>query len=102
MGLVYLLVSGFCEVVMVFCLKKSEGFTRKMWSLGMIVFAGVSLVLLSFAMKTTEAGIAYSIWVAIGSIGSLAMGALLFGDQLNRQQLFFIGLIIVSVIGLKI
>ena len=65
MNIIYLVLSGCCEVVMVYCLKKSEGFKNK-WGFAVLGAALSSLLLLSQAMTTLEAGVAYSIWVAFG------------------------------------
>lgn len=102
MDWLFLICSGLCEVLLVYCMKKSDGFTHKLWSLITILVSASSLTLLSMAMKTTEAGIAYSIWVAIGSVGSLLLGAFLFNEKLSKKQVFYLILIIISVIGLKI
>lgn len=102
MDIIYLILSGLFEISMVFSLKKSEGFKRKQWSVLTIILAAFSLLLLSLAMKTLEAGVAYSIWVAFGSVGSLLMGSIFFKEKISKQQLIFIVLIIFSVIGLKI
>ncbi len=102
MDIIYLLLSGLFEICMVFSLKKSKGFKKKQWSILTIVLAALSLLSLSLAMKTLEAGVAYSIWVAFGSIGSLLMGSIFFKEQISHKQLIFIVLIICSVIGLKI
>ena len=102
MGFIYLLISGFCEVFMVFGLRKSEGFSKKKWAPFVIFFAAASLVLLSQAMKTMEAGISYSVWVGMGSVGSLILGSMLFGEKLDRKTLLNLGMIIVSIIGLKL
>ncbi|HCM78212.1 MAG TPA: QacE family quaternary ammonium compound efflux SMR transporter, partial [Lactobacillus sp.] len=55
-----------------------------------------------FAMKTLDAGVAYSIWVSFGSIGALVVGSLVYGEKLNTKQMICVALIIVAVIGLKI
>lgn len=101
MDWLFLIGSGLCEVLLVYCLKKSNGFTNKLWSLIVILVSASSLTLLSLAMKTTEAGTAYSVWVAIGSVGSIILGAVLFKEKLSKKQIFYLILIIISVIGLK-
>lgn len=97
-----LVFAGCAEVLMVYALKKAQGFKNKLWSVLMVVFAACSLGGLSLAMQSLDMGIAYSIWVAFGSIGSILLGAIFLGDKVNRKQLFYMALIIVAVIGLKI
>ena len=102
MDIVYLLLSGCAEILMVFSLKKSTGFKVKKWSIATIIFAGLSLLMLSQSMLTLEAGVSYSIWVAFGSIGSLLIGLLFFKEKINWKQVLCITVILISVIGLKL
>lgn len=98
----YLCVAGLAEVAMVYCLNRSEGFKNKWWAILVLVTAGCSIFLLSKGMEYTEAGTAYSIWVAAGSIGSILLGAFVFGEKVSFKELFFLVLIIISVVGLKL
>lgn len=102
MDIVYLLLSGCAEVMMVFFLKKSQGFKVKLWGILTFLMAACSLLLLSKAMLTLEAGVAYSIWVAFGSVGSLLIGSLFFKETIKWQQSLCMVVIIISVIGLKL
>ena len=98
MNIIYLILAGLFEVAMVFFLKKSDGFIQKTWSIFFVITATCSLLFLSLAMKTLEAGVAYSIWVAFGSIGSLLLGTFLFNEKIKPLQILFMALIIISVI----
>lgn len=98
----YLIMAGTFEVGMVYALNRSNGFVELGWSGLTLLAAAASLTCLSLGMVSMEAGVAYSIWVAFGSIGAILLGAFVFHDQVNKKQLFFMALIIVAVIGLKI
>ncbi|WP_076459707.1 DMT family transporter [Limosilactobacillus caccae] len=102
MEYIYLIFSGIFEVLMVYALNCSRGFKILRWTIATLILAGLSLETLSLAMTWMEAGIAYSIWVAFGSIGSIILGVVMFHDKLKAKQLSFMALIIVAVIGLKI
>ncbi len=102
MDIIYLIGAGLAEVGLVFCMKRASGFKQLFWTVGTLFFATVSLTGLSFAMKTLDAGVAYSIWVSFGSIGALVVGSLVYGEKLNNKQMICVALIIVAVIGLKI
>lgn len=98
----YLSIAGLAEVALVYCLNRSEGFKNKGWSLLVLASSGCSIFLLSKGMEYTEAGTAYSIWVAAGSIGSIMLGYFIFDEKVTWKEIFFLFLIIVSVIGLKL
>lgn len=102
MEILILLGSGLCEVGMVYSLNRTEGFKKLAWSPLVFVFSASSFFLLSKAMTTMEAGVAYAIWVGLGSIGALFVGVKMFGDKINKKQLISIVLIVISIIGLKI
>ncbi|MEF2966261.1 multidrug efflux SMR transporter [Paenibacillus sp. M1] len=62
----------------------------------------LSFVLLSFAMREISMGTAYAIWTGIGTVGGALIGMIFYGESRNITRLFFIFLIIASVIGLKL
>ncbi len=61
----------------------------------------VSVYLLSIAMKTLPVGTAYAVWTGIGSVGTVILGIVLFGESAHLTRLFCIGLIVCGILGLK-
>ncbi|MDT9694181.1 SMR family transporter, partial [Streptomyces sp. P9(2023)] len=62
MTFVYLVLAIVAEVVATSALKASEGFTRPVPSLLVVVGYGVAFYLLSLVLRTLPVGIAYAIW----------------------------------------
>jgi len=83
-------------------LKYSDGFSRLWPTLGTLVAAMISFVLLSLAMKQLPLGTAYAIWTGIGAVGAALAGIILFGESASPARLACIGLIAVGIIGLKL
>ncbi|UYB51998.1 multidrug efflux SMR transporter [Xanthomonas sp. AM6] len=98
----YLLLAGVFEIGFALGLKYSEGFTRPWPTLGTLAGAGISLWLLTQALKDIPLGTAYAIWTGIGALGTAALGIALFGDSASPARLACIGLIVAGVIGLKL
>ncbi|CEA00471.1 Multidrug resistance protein YkkD [Metalysinibacillus saudimassiliensis] len=101
MAWIALLIAGLCEVGAVYSMnraahKKVDGY------IFMIVFFGASLALLSYAMRTIPMGTAYAIWTGVGTAGATIMGMLLFNEAKDWRRFLFIGIIIASVVGLKL
>ena len=71
---IYLLLAGIFEIGFAIGLKYTEGFTRLWPSMGTIVAAGISLWLLTQALRTIPVGTAYAIWTGIGA-GHAGRGA---------------------------
>ena len=102
MSWLLLVVAGLLETCWAVGLKYTNGFTR-LWP---SVFVGTtlvgSMVLLSIAMRTLPTGTAYAVWVGIGALGAAALGIVLFREPVTPGRLFFLGLLLVSIIGLKV
>lgn len=97
-----LLISGLLEVVWAQNLKLSNGFTKLIPTITMVIFGALSTYCLAIATRSIPLGIAYAIWSGIGEIGILALGYFLYGEVVTPPQMFFIALIITSIIGIKV
>ena len=47
-------------------------------------------------------GTAYAAWTGIGAVGTFAIGILLFKEPAKLARFFYIGLIVVGILGLKL
>ena len=102
MAWVILILAGLFETGWAIGLKYKEGITRY-WPTVWTVFAMiVSLWLLGIAMRTLPVGTAYSVWVGVGAVGTVALGIALLEEPANAARLASVGLIIAGIIGLKL
>jgi len=99
---IYLLLAGIFEIGFAIGLKYTEGFTRLWPSVGTIVAAGISLWLLTQALRTIPVGTAYAVWTGIGAVGVATLGVVLFSESASPARLGCIALIVAGVIGLKL
>lgn len=97
-----LVVAGLLEVVWALGLKYSDGFTKPLPSVVVIVGAAASFWLLSVAMRVLPAGTAYAVWVGIGAAGTALLGMALLGEAATTARLACIVLIVAGVLGLKL
>lgn len=102
MAWIYLIIAGLLEIVWAVGLKYTEGFTKPVPSLVVLVFALASFYLLGLAAKTLPIGTAYAIWVGIGAAGTVIAGMVLFGEPATVARLVCILLIVAGVAGLKL
>ncbi|MEI5989687.1 DMT family transporter [Enterococcus crotali] len=63
---------------------------------------GSSFIFLYLAMKSLPMGISYAIWTGIGAAGGAILGMLFYGESKDWRRIIFIGVILASVIGLKL
>jgi quaternary ammonium compound-resistance protein SugE len=104
MSWVYLVLAGLLEIGFTTALKMSNGFSfeRPKYILVFGAFALASFFLLNLAMRTISLGTAYAVWTGIGAAGTAVVGVLFFGEITNIPQIFFLCLLIASIIGLKL
>jgi len=102
MAWIYLVVAGLLEAAWAIGLKYTEGFTKLVPSVLTLVGIAISMFLLAVAARTIPIGTAYSVWVGIGAVGAVLLGILLLDESKDFARLFFVALLIVSLIGLKL
>ena len=101
MAWIYLIFAGIFEVVWAVGLKYCDGFTRFWPSVITILGMAISFYLLAASLKTLPMGTAYTVWTAIGAIGTVITGIFLFNEPVNLLRITCIMLILLAVIGLK-
>ena len=98
---VLLVIAGLLEAGWAIGLKYTQGFTRPLPSVLTILGIVVSMYLLAVAARSLPIGTAYSVWVGIGTFGAVILGMALLGEPVNFWRVFFLAMLIVSLIGLK-
>jgi len=58
--------------------------------------------LLLIAQRTIPMGTAYAVWTGIGAVGAFVIGLAVFSEPATLARFFFVGLIVVGIIGLKL
>ena len=99
------MTAGLCEVSGVFFLtkfQKSFGVKKAANFLILVANFAISLWLLSYAMQAMPMSVAYAIWTGIGAIGAVGVGVVFNGEKMSVQKAFYLSLITLSAIMLKI
>jgi quaternary ammonium compound-resistance protein SugE len=97
-----LILAGLFEIAMAIAFKQAAGWTRLWPSVAGIAAAAASFFLLTLALKRLPVGVAYAVWTGIGSAGAATIGIVWFGESASAARLAFIGLIVISVVGLQL
>ncbi|MFD3685311.1 DMT family transporter [Nocardiopsis sp. NPDC058631] len=91
------------EVVATTSLKLSEGFTRLVPSVVVVVGYVAAFTMLSQSLtRGMDLGVAYGVWAAAGIALVAAIGALFLGESLTWVQVGGIALIIGGVMALEL
>lgn len=62
----------------------------------------ISFIFMILAVKVLEIGIAYSVFVGIGTAGITLAEILIFGEPFSPLKILFIATLLIGVIGLKL
>lgn len=62
----------------------------------------LSYVFLALGVKELPIGTAYSVWTGIGAIGTIIYGIFFLNESKDMLRLFFMFLIIVGIIGVRL
>jgi len=83
-------------------LKYTEGFTRLWPSITTLSAMGASVALMGVAVRTLPVGTVYAVWTGIGTIGTVIVGIVFFGESASFVRLFCVLMIFSGIIGLKL
>lgn len=102
MAWIILIIAGVLEVVWAFYMKQSEGFSRLVPTLIMLVTMIGSFLLLSFSMRSLPLGTAYAVWTGIGAVGAFLVGILVLGEDASPVRILAALLIVSGLILMKV
>ena len=97
----YLAIGIVFEVIGTTCLKLSNGFTEVTWSSLCIACFVAAMYVLALSVKTLDISVVYAIWSGVGIALISLIGVFFFQEHFTFLKLFFIGLIMLGVIGLQ-
>ncbi|PAF47896.1 QacE family quaternary ammonium compound efflux SMR transporter [Helicobacter sp. 12S02232-10] len=99
---IFVVFAALLDVLANLMLKKSDGFKRKIFGFGSIALVLCAFISLSFAIQKIPLSVAYSVWGAIGIIGTILGGYLLFNERLNAIGWIGVAFVVSSVVLLTI
>ena len=82
--------------------KLSDGMKHLGWAAASLVLGFFSFLFLTYATRSIPIGTAYALWTGIGAVGAAVMGMVWFNDPVEKWRLFFLTLLIVSLVGLRL
>lgn len=102
MGYIYLAIAIIAEVIGTSALKASDGFSKPIPSIMVVIGFGVAFYCLSMVLKTVPMGIAYAIWSGMGIVLISVIGLTIFKQELDMPAIIGILLIIAGVIVMNV
>lgn len=102
MAWVYLAIAAVFEIIFALGMKQSDGFT-KLWPTVVTTVAVIGGIgFLTLALKDLPVSVAYPIWTAVGTLGTVALGFVLLGEALTVAKVVSAIAIVGGVAGLKV
>jgi quaternary ammonium compound-resistance protein SugE len=102
MAWLWILIASCFEISWAVGLKYSQGFTQLKASIFTIITMILSYVFLSLGAKELPIGTAYAVWTGIGAVGTAIYGILFFNEPRDLLRVFFIFIIVIGIIGLRL
>lgn len=100
-GWCMLMLAIFFEVGGTIAMKLTEGLSRLLPSMVMLLLYVFSLLFLSLAMKVLELHVVYAVWSGLGTAIIALVGFFYFNEHLSLIKSISIILIIFGVVGLN-
>lgn len=102
MGYLYLGIAIICEVIGTSALQASNGFTKIVPSIMVVLGYGFAFYLLGISLKFMPVGIAYALWAGLGIVLIAIIGAIAFKQIPDLPAVIGMGLIILGVLVIRI
>lgn len=99
---VYLGLAIFSEVIATASLKSTEGFTRLVPSIVVLVGYTAAFYFLSLTLDTVPIGVAYAVWSGVGVATITLVSFVVYDQKIDMAGLIGIGLIVAGVIVLRL
>ncbi|MFH0258580.1 DMT family transporter [Vibrio rumoiensis] len=90
------------EVIATSAMKSSEGFTKLVPSIVVVLGYITAFYFLSLTLKTIPVGIAYAIWAGLGIVLIAVVGWIVHGQKLDIPAMFGMALILLGVVVINI
>ncbi len=98
----YLLVAIILDVAGTASLKFSNGFTKILPSMAVVICYLLCFFFLGIALKKWDTGILYAVWSGLGTVMMVTIGVLFFKEEIDIIKIGCILLILIGVLGLNL
>lgn len=102
MAYTYLAIAIVAEVIATSALKASEGFTKVIPTLIVIIGYGVAFYFLTHVLKTIPVGVTYAIWSGLGIVLVAIAGVFLYKQTPDLPAILGMGLIVAGVVVINV
>lgn len=102
MAWIYLGLAAVFEVTFAMSMKYADGFTNVKASVLTVVAVIFGIGFLTMALRDLPVSVAYPIWTAVGTLGTVSLGYVFLGESLTPLKVISALAIVAGVAGLKL
>ena len=102
MAWIYLSTAIAAEVFGTLSLKASDGFSKLLPSIGVVLGYATAFILMASSLKRLDVGITYAIWSGVGIVGAAIGGYIFFDQQLSKLNIIGMAIIVVGVVVMNL
>jgi quaternary ammonium compound-resistance protein SugE len=102
MAWIYIVVAGLIEIAWAVGLKYTDGFTRLVPSIWVVLGMILTYIVLAQGLKTVPVGTGYAVWTGIGAAGTAIWGMAKLGEPVTAARIVCLLMVIAGIIGLKL
>jgi small multidrug resistance pump len=99
---VLLAIAIVAEVIATSALRASEGFSRLLFSIVVVVGYGIAFYCLSLTLKSIPVGVVYAVWSGVGIVLISLVAVVLYRQIPDLPAIIGLGLIISGVVVLNL
>ena len=97
-----LVCASFCELGFTVCMKLSDGFRNKKFTVLTVLITAAGITLLSIATRSLPLGIAYAVWTGLGTVFTVLFGIFIFKESHDIKKMIFLAMVVAGVVGLRL
>ena len=94
--------AGVLEAFIPILVIRTESYTQPLYIALLAVCVVLSFMGVRYSTNKIPLGIAYTVWTALGILGTVLVGATLLGENINPFKMICLVLIVFAVTGLRI
>ena len=102
MAYLYLAIAIIAEVVGTTAMKATEGFTKPLPTLVLVLGYGVAFYFFTLYLKSMSVGVAYAMWSGLGVVLVTIVAAVLYHEIPDRWAILGMALIVAGVLVLNL
>jgi len=102
MNWLFLAIAIISEVTATSALKASNGFTRLLPSVAVVLGYASAFYFLSLVIRTIPVGVKYAVWSGVGIVLVVIIGWLVYGQKLDLPAVAGMALIIAGILVLNL